>query len=61
MSDAPILTLKDVQKKYSRKGKNVLQDISFSVSAGEIVGILGNNGSGKTTLIKADMLCLLSR
>lgn len=52
MSDAPILTLKDVQKKYSRKGKNVLQDISFSVSAGEIVGILGNNGSGKTTLIK---------
>lgn len=32
--------------------KRILQDISFSLKAGEAIGIIGKNGSGKTTITK---------
>lgn len=35
------------------KDKNIIQDISFSVAKGEMLGLLGRNGTGKSTLIKA--------
>lgn len=34
------------------KNKIIVQDISFSVNKGDIVGLLGPNGAGKTTIIK---------
>ncbi|QXE90505.1 metal ABC transporter ATP-binding protein [Geomonas subterranea] len=40
-------------------GTEVLQDISFSVNAGDYVGICGPNGSGKSTMIKI-LLSLLA-
>ena len=37
---------------HSYKDREVLKGISFSVSRGEIFGLLGPNGSGKTTLFR---------
>ena len=39
----------------SYNGKPVVQDISFELKQGEILGIVGESGSGKSTVIKAIM------
>lgn len=42
-----------VEHLYKSYGKQlVLNDISFSIKSGEIVGFLGNNGAGKSTTMK---------
>lgn len=34
-------------------GRTVVHDLSFTLTGGQVLGVLGANGSGKTTLIKA--------
>jgi lipopolysaccharide export system ATP-binding protein len=54
-----VLEVKNIYKKYS--GRVVVEDASFFVQSGEVVGLIGPNGAGKTTcfyiacgLVKAD-------
>lgn len=44
-----VLEVKNLVKSY--KGLRAVDDISFYVNAGEIVGLLGPNGAGKTSTI----------
>lgn len=44
----PILDLKGVTKKFG--GLTAVNDVSFTVTRGEIFGVAGPNGSGKSTL-----------
>ncbi len=44
----PLLEVNDVHKSYG--AINAVDGVSFSVTAGEILGVIGPNGSGKTTL-----------
>lgn len=37
---------------FSYSGEKILRDVSFVVSPGEAVSIVGDNGTGKTTLLK---------
>jgi ABC-type sugar transport system ATPase subunit len=48
-----LISLRGVGKSYS--GAWVLKDVSFSVSRGEIVALVGENGAGKSTL--KNILC----
>ena len=41
------LSAHNLKKRY--KARTVVQDVSFDVKSGEVVGLLGPNGAGKTT------------
>jgi len=49
-----VLEFENIHRAY-RKGSDVLEGVTFSAGAGEVVGLLGRNGAGKTTLIRIAM------
>ncbi len=45
-----LLTVEGLSKRF--RDRRVLEDISFSVRAGEVLGLIGPNAAGKTTLFE---------
>src|SRR5882762_11755269 len=52
-----MIIVKDVTKRYARA--TAVDQVSFSVAKGQIVGFLGPNGAGKTTTMRI-LTCFLS-
>ncbi|MGO5065959.1 ABC transporter ATP-binding protein [Clostridium sporogenes] len=52
-----VLEIKNVSLRYNKN--NVLQNVSFKVKRGEVIGIIGGNGAGKSTFSRT--LCGLNK
>ena len=53
MSAAPLLVVEDIHTYYGES--HILQGVSASVAAGEVVTLIGRNGAGKTTTLRSIM------
>ena len=51
MNDSPLIEARGLGVLYGRK--RAVDDVSFAVAKGRVVGLLGHNGAGKTSLMKA--------
>ena len=51
--NSTILSVNNISKQYQTSEQSGIKDISFDISSGEIVAIIGESGSGKSTLLKS--------
>jgi ABC-2 type transport system ATP-binding protein len=49
-AEAPAVRCANLRKRYGRR--QAVDDVSFDVGRGEVLGLLGPNGAGKTSVIK---------
>ena len=51
----PLVAVRDLAKHYPSRGAalRILENISFDIARGEVVGLVGESGSGKTTIGRA--------
>ncbi len=49
----PVLSVRNLSKAFA--GKTVVDDVSFDIHPGEVIGLVGENGAGKSTT--KNMLC----
>ena len=46
-----VLSVNEISAGYGKQ--NVIENLSFHLEDGDLMGVIGANGSGKTTLLKA--------
>lgn len=49
-TSTPVVELDNVSRRYGKS--YAVRDVSLSISAGEVVGLVGDNGAGKSTVVK---------
>ena len=49
--EKPFIVFDDVSMRYSEHGDPALENVSFALSRGQTLGVIGGTGSGKTTLV----------
>lgn len=49
-TDDPLIEFENVSFSYESSSENSVENISFSLEKGEVLGIIGGTGSGKTTI-----------
>jgi ABC-type branched-subunit amino acid transport system ATPase component len=54
---ADVLTVEGLRRRYG--GVTAVDDVTFTVSSGQILGLIGPNGAGKTTIF--DLICGFTR
>ena len=52
-ADGVRLDVRGLEVRLGRAGPDVVSDVSFTVQAGQVLGLVGESGSGKTTVVLA--------
>ena len=47
------LDVRGLEVRLGRTGPDVISEVSFTVEAGQVLGLVGESGSGKTTVVLA--------